>query len=369
MPFEMFMPVRLVWGEGAVNADPAKFSQLGSNCLIVTGRHSASASGALGDARRALEAVGVAYTLYDNIGQNPLISACHEAGALAREVGAQFILGIGGGSPLDAAKAVGAYASNPQLEARDIYKKVFARAPLPVALIGTTAGTGSEVTAVSVLTDDATGRKKSISGPAFYAAVAFADPKYTYSLDYDFTVSTALDAFAHNIEAWFTPRCGGVLKTLAAEGFRLLWPSLLELKNSGTVPGDAGRANLYYGSIYAGMVINNCGTAFPHPVGYILTESCGVPHGKACAAFLPAFLARAKRFAPAALGEAFSIMGEDFDSLLSTLRELTNLQHFGFSAEQAETYAARWQEEPPLNFKSSPGSLTAGEAAELLTQI
>jgi len=369
MPYEMYMPVRLVWGEGAVNADPGKFSQLGNRCLIVTGRHSAKASGALGDAQRALEAAGVAYALYDGIGQNPLISSCREAGAMAREAQAQFILGIGGGSPLDAAKAVAAYASNPQLEARDIYKKIFARAPLPVALIGTTAGTGSEVTAVSVLTDDETGRKKSISGPAFYAALAFADPKYTYSLDYDFTVSTALDAFAHNIEAWFTPRCGGVLKALAAEGFRLLWPALLELNNSKTVPGEAGRANLYYGSIYAGMVINNCGTAFPHPLGYVLTEDCGVPHGRACAAFLPAFLERAKRFAPAALNEALGICGEDFESLLDTLRELTNLPRYGFSKEQAEAYAARWQDEPPLNFKSSPGSLTAAEAAQLLIEI
>lgn len=369
MPFEMYMPVRLVWGDGAVNADPGRFSQLGSRCLIVTGKHSAISSGALGDAQRALETAGVAYTLYDGIGQNPLISSCHEAGAIARETGAQFILGIGGGSPLDAAKAVAAYASNPQLEARDIYKKIFAHAPLPVALIGTTAGTGSEVTAVSVLTDDATGRKKSISGPAFYAALAFADPKYTYSLDYDFTVSTALDAFAHNIEAWFTPKCGGVLKALAAEGFRLLWPSLTQLKNTGEVPGEATRANLYYGSIYAGMVINNCGTAFPHPVGYILTENCGVPHGKACAAFLPAFLERARRFAPDALTEALSIMGEDFDALLQTLRQLTNLPRFGFSREQAEAYAARWQDEPPLNFKSSPGALTVAEAAGLLAEV
>jgi len=369
MPFEMYMPVRLVWGDGAVNADPGKFSQLGNSCLIVTGKHSAKASGALGDAQRALEAAGVAYSIYDGIGQNPLISSCHEAGTMAREAGAQFILGIGGGSPLDAAKAVAAYASNPHLEARDIYQKIFAQAPLPVALIGTTAGTGSEVTGVSVLTDDVTGRKKSISGPAFYAALAFADPKYTYSLDVDFTVSTALDAFAHNIEAWFTPKCGGVLKALAAEGFRMLWPSLTQLKNTGKVPGEATRANLYYGSIYAGMVINNCGTAFPHPLGYVLTEDYGVPHGKACAAFLPAFLERARRFAPAALSELLGILDAEFETLLDTVRELTNLPRFGLSLQEAEAYAARWQDEPPLNFKSSPGSLTADEAAELLTQI
>ena len=104
-----------------------------------------------------------------------------------------FILGIGGGSVLDAAKAVAIYASNPDLAPIDIYKREYNNPPLPVALIGTTAGTGSEVTAVAVLTNDETGIKKSISGPDCYAKISFCDPKYTATMPYKTTVSHQYD--------------------------------------------------------------------------------------------------------------------------------------------------------------------------------
>jgi hypothetical protein len=153
---------------------------------LVTGGNSARASGALADAIRALDAQGIGYAVFDGIGPNPLISACHRAGETARDCGAEFLIGIGGGSPLDATKAVAIYAANADLTAEAIYKREYEHPPLPVVLIGTTAGTGSEVTSVAVLTDDASGRKKSILGPDCYASLVFADPEYTHSVPYEY---------------------------------------------------------------------------------------------------------------------------------------------------------------------------------------
>ena len=162
------MPVKCVWGDNAVAENSALFAELGKKCLIVTGKSGAKLSGALGDAVSALDSQGISYTLFDGISENPLVSSCFSAGCAARECKAEFVLGIGGGSVLDACKAIAIYASNPGLAPMDIYLREYSSKPLPVALIGTTAGTGSEVTSVAVLTNDETGRKKSISGADCY---------------------------------------------------------------------------------------------------------------------------------------------------------------------------------------------------------
>ena len=105
MSFDFYMPVRIVSGENAVKNNAASLV-LGKHALIVTGRRSAVASGALADVTFVLEAQGIGYTLFNKITENPLASTCREGGALCREIGADFVIGIGGGSALDAAKAI-----------------------------------------------------------------------------------------------------------------------------------------------------------------------------------------------------------------------------------------------------------------------
>ena len=367
MTFNVYMPARCIYGKNAVIENSQALASLGKRCLIVTGKSSAKQSGALGDVCSALEKEGVKYAVFDSIPSNPLLSACHEAGKAAREAGADFIVGIGGGSPLDAAKAVAIYAANPDLSPADIYKRAYENAPLPVALVGTTAGTGSEVTGVSVLTNDETGAKKSISGPDCYAAVSFCDPKYTYSVPEGQTVSTALDAFAHATEGFFTAKCEGAERLFAEKCIPELYSCLKELAKGGEISEEL-RDRLYYGSIYAGLVINACGTAFPHPLGYVLTENYGVPHGTACAAFYSPFIDRCARFAPEK-AESYFAMTADRQSAKALISSLTRLGDIKISKEQAEKYSERWASALPRNFLASPGSLTREEAAKILSQV
>ena len=202
MKFDVFMPVRVISGKGAVRANAAVLCGFGEKCLIVTGGASAKSSGALEDCVFALKSAHVAYEIFSGIEPNPQTAACFQAGVLAREIGAQFIVGIGGGSPMDAAKAIAVYAANPEMDELAVYSRAVPAKALPVLLIGTTAGTGSEVTGVSVLTNSVTGKKKSISGADCYAAVSFCDYSYTLSAPPAVTVSTALDAFAHAAESY-----------------------------------------------------------------------------------------------------------------------------------------------------------------------
>ncbi len=366
MTYSVYMPVKCFWGNGCVTENSSALS-LGKACLIVTGKNSAKLSGALDDTIKVLKKEGISYGIFDGIGENPLISVCHKAGEAARKINADFILGIGGGSVLDASKAIAIYSSNPGLSPIDIYKREYGNKALPVALIGTTAGTGSEVTAVAVLTNDETGIKKSISGPDCYAAVSFCDPKYTYSMSYKTTVSTALDAFAHAVEGYFTQKCDGILRLFAEKCIPELYSCLEILSKTDTVPEEI-REKLYYASIYAGLVINTCGTAFPHPLGYVLTENYGVPHGMACAAFFAPFIDRCAQFSPEKFS-AFCKMTDNTDKVKTVISSLTDLGGAATGKENAEKYALRWQSVIPRNFPASPGGLTQKEAAEILARI
>ena len=363
----IYMPVKCICGEAAVLNNSSFLSKLGKSCLILTGSSGAEKSGALKDAVAALEKENIEYTLFNKIGENPLISACREAGEAARNADADFILSIGGGSVLDAAKAVAIYASNEDLTAIDIYKREYANEPLPVALIGTTAGTGSEVTAVAVLTNDETGVKKSISGDDCYAKIAFCDPKYTYSLPYASTVSTALDAFAHAIEGYFSPKCCEAIELWAEKSIPMIYSGLKELASGKEISREL-REKLYYGSIYAGLVINTCGTGFPHPLGYVLTENYGVPHGMACAAFFAPYIDRCAEFAPEKAAKFFA-MTEEKEAVKAVIASLTDLKGVSISKEEAKKYALRWQSVIPRNFTASPGGLTQEEAEAILAEI
>ncbi len=363
----VYMPVRCICGENAVLNNSGFLSKLGKKCLILTGGSGAVKSGALADAEAALSNEEIAYSVFNKIGENPLISACKEAGEAARNSGAEFILGIGGGSVLDASKAVAIYASNPDLSAIDIYRREYKNPPLPVALVGTTAGTGSEVTAVSVLTNDETGVKKSISGDDCYAKIAFCDPKYTYSLPYASTVSTALDAFAHAVEGFFTVKCNGVVELWAEKCIPMIFEGLRELAESGKI-SEKLREKLYYGSVYAGLVINTCGTAFPHPLGYVLTENYGIPHGTACAAFFAPYIDRCAEFAPEKT-KKFVSMTDEIEKVKEVIASLTDLRGISIGEENAKKYALRWQDVIPRNFAASPGGLTQEEAAGILSLI
>lgn len=362
------MPTRVICGKGALADNAALLSSLGKSCLILTGGSGAAKSGALNDAKIALQSQGIPFDVFDKVGANPLVSVCCEAGKAARRAGADFILGIGGGSVLDSAKAVAIYAANPTLAPMDIYKRVYSNPPLPVALVGTTSGTGSEVTSVSVLTNDATGRKKSISGPDCYAKISFCDYRYTCSMPYSVTVSTALDAFAHAVEGYFTPKASGMIDLWAEKCIPEIFNALCVMYETKALPDDELREKLYLGSLYAGLVINTCGTGFPHPLGYVLTENYGIPHGAACAAFFAPFIERAKKYSPEKAAKFFSLCGEEEETVLQVISSLADVK-VRISRRDAAEYAERWAEAVPNNFKNSPGSLTREEAEKILASL
>ena len=163
MNASFYLPTRILAGRGVLSKNP-EFLRIGRSAFIVTGRKSAKLCGALDDVTGLLTAAGISYTVFDQISENPPLLTCYEGGRLAAEAHADFVVGIGGGSPLDAAKAIAAFAANQGIEPMDIYDaQKRTRRSLPIIAIPTTAGTGSEVNAYSVLTLPGGNKKKTFT--------------------------------------------------------------------------------------------------------------------------------------------------------------------------------------------------------------
>lgn len=368
MDFNIYMPARIISGENCVLKNSAEFKKLGKKCLVVTSRTSAKKSGALDDVITALDNENIEYAIFAEITENPLVSTVIKAGEKAREFKADFIIGIGGGSPLDASKAVAICAENPDYDIKGLYNRAIPSKALPVILVGTTSGTGSEVTGVSVLTNDEDGMKKSISGADCYSAVSFLDPKYTYSMNYDITVSTALDAFAHAVEGWFAPACTDLPTQYGKMALPLIYKGLKYLDETKALPDEKLRADLYYGSIYAGLELNVCGAAFPHTVGYVLTENFGIPHGKACTAFMPYLLEKAKKFKNERFCQLLEILGDTEENVIGVITRLTDVKNLPMTDEQIKEWCSRWSN-GNKNFDKTPGGFSKDEADKVLKML
>ena len=338
MDFNFYMPVNIISGKDAVLSHAAQLRELGSSCLIVTGGHSAVTSGAQSDLTAALESCGVTYQIFNEIGPNPLLTACRKAGKLAASFNARFIVGIGGGSSLDAAKAIAVFSANPEISDEDLFAYKWPNAPLPIVLIGTTSGTGSEVSAVSILTCR-DGRKRSIG--KLHAAISFADAKYTYSMPKSVTITTALDAFAHAVEGFLSPKCGDVITYFAQKAIPTLWNGLKKMDNGDEISNELHN-QLYYASLWAGLVLNANGTAFPHPFGYVLTEDFGIPHGRACTTFMPALIRHTQAHNPARTTELFALLNCDPEKLEPVIYRLSDTGNVKMTKEQIKSYLPRF---------------------------
>lgn len=327
-----YMPVKLYTGRNCLSDHRDELAKLGKNCLIITGGSSAKKCGALADLETVLQELGIKHTLFDRVSSNPAVSACCDAGKLAAASGCDFLIGVGGGSALDAAKAASVFATNLEMTEAEFYSGKWKNRPLPVALIGTTAGTGSEVTKVAVLTDSKK-LKHSIHDDLLYASVSFGDPLYTMSMPSRITLSTGVDVLAHCAESYFSKKANEFSRMFSLQGISMLLAPLSSAAD-GTELTYTQREQLYNASIMGGMAINITGTCFPHNIGYYLTENCGVPHGFASAFFFPDLMEHVKKSVPEVteafyrgLGVSETELSSFFDHVMPELQIEINREH------------------------------------------
>ena len=284
--FTYYMPAKVLFGKDCVMNNKEEFCALGKKALIFTGRRSAKLNGSLNDVTDALNAVGIGYAVFDEVEENPSLETLEKAAKLGIAEEADFVIGIGGGSPMDAAKGAAYLIANPEMSA-DMLMKDGTYRHIPIAEIATTAGTGSETTQYAVFTLHNQGTKNGAVQKPF-ADVSFLDAKYTESLSDKVTVNTAIDALTHLIEGYTSKKANFISDRIAEGGLKIFAeciPAIKALDFNYEI-----REKLILMSTMAGMVIAQAGTSLPHACGYMPTYEKGIPHGRANAIFTRAYL-------------------------------------------------------------------------------
>ena len=300
-----YMPTKIYSGKDCVIKNASVFASFGKRALIVTGKKSAKLSGALDDVLNVLFKNNIEHQIFDKVLSNPTVECCYEGGKVAKDYKAEFIIAIGGGSPLDAAKAIAMYATN-DIEPLDIYNGEQENKPLPIIAIPTTAGTGSEVTQYSVLTVHSQETKKGFSTPDTFARVSFLDAKYTLSLPINVTIDTAVDALSHALESVLNKDTTILSELYAKESIKLFGKALGAL-TKGELDYKT-RENLLFASTYAGIAIAQTRTSVVHSMGYPLTYYKGLSHGYANGVLLPTFIEMCEKVNPDLVHELLGYM-------------------------------------------------------------
>lgn len=320
MNWQYRMPVRILGGRGCVAREGALMAELGTRALLVTGKHSARRCGALADMEAALSAAKITWALFDGVEPNPSLETVRMAAAIARQEGVDFIIGIGGGSPLDAAKAIAVLATN-TLDDEPLFGGHWPNEPLPLVAIPTTSGTGSEVTPYAILTDHAQQAKRNLSAPSLFPRLAYCDAAYTDTLPANITANTAIDALSHALEGFLSVKAQPMSDALAREALAVVGDALRQLTTAEPTP--ALRDILMLGSTLAGMVITHTGTTALHAMGYALTVFRDIDHGRANGLLMVPYLLFVAESAPERVNDALSAMGfPDLSALACVLNML-----------------------------------------------
>lgn len=310
---DFFVPPGVIYGPGALARLPDEAGGLGQKALLVSGKGSLARAGSLAGIEKALRGRGIAVVAFDGVESDPSIQTVDRGAREAVKAGCDIVVAAGGGSVIDAGKAMAGMATNPgsvreYLEGRGISKR-----PLPFIAIPTTAGTGAEVTKNAVLTNREEGYKRSIRHRWLIPAVALVDPELTLTVPPEITASTGMDTLAQLIEPLVSRKGTPITDALAIHGIGLVRRSLRNAVRDGT--DMRSRTDMSLASLLSGMALANSGLGAAHALSHPLGAHLGIPHGCGCAILLPHVM----EFNIAAAAEKYAsiarALGEDVHGL------------------------------------------------------
>lgn len=330
------LPTKIVMGKDCVQSNGDLFSSFGKRAMLVTGRNSAKLNGSQADVIKVLEARDIAYVVYDEVQSNPSIDCVRMGAIFAKKEKVDFIIAIGGGSPIDAGKAIAILAKN-DITDDELFNAGYSNNLLPVIAIPTTAGTGTEVTQYSILTNDKAKTKTGIASPYIFPKVAVLDAKYMTTLSKVVTVNTAIDALSHSIEGMLSIKANVMTNLIAKESIKNIVGCFENL-----VSGDIDyvvREKLLYASMLGGIVIAHTGTTAVHSMGYSLTYFKHIDHGRANGILLGDFLKLVNKEKPDVVNDILGTMDfKDIDEFKEIITKLLGEKE-DISAEEFKAYS------------------------------
>ncbi len=284
MHFEFATSGRIIFGNGTLRKLGEIAPKLGRNALIVAG----SGSVPLGDLFAILESSTVSWEIF-RVGHEPDVPTIQAGIAQAKVVKSDLVIGYGGGSSIDSAKAIAALMTNPgslmdYLEVIGDGKKI-AKSPAPLIAIPTTAGTGAEVTRNAVIASPEHNVKVSMRDAKMIPKISIVDPELTYTMPPSVTASTGMDAFTQVIEAFVSNRANPLTDAIAREGIQRGARSLLAaFKDS---KNKTAREDMALTSLFGGLALANSGLGAVHGFAGPIGGMFKAPHGVICAILLP----------------------------------------------------------------------------------
>jgi len=382
MRFDFATATRVVFGPGSVREAVSAAAALGRSALIITGRTPSRSDVFAGKLREQ----NVECTLFSILGE-PTVSRVLDGVRIARDAGCEIVIGYGGGSALDGAKAVAALMSNPG-DPLDYLEVVGKGKPLtrpcaPCICVPTTAGTGSEVTRNAVLASLEHGVKVSLRSPRMLPLLAAVDPELTHSVPPSITASTGMDALCQLIEPFVSTAANPLTDAICREGIRrsALWlrPACEDGSNA------QARENMALVSLFGGMALANAGLGAVHGLAAPAGGMHPIPHGIVCARLLPvvmeanprALKARAKdspalskydEIARLLTGSDSARAKEGAEWLHAMCSDFSvpRLSSFGLTEKDLPAIADKAQKSSSM--KSNPIQLTAGELTDILRE-
>jgi len=382
MPFEFATAARIVFGEGAASEVAPAAAAMGRRALLVTGERADRAAAFV----RALEAAGLTVSQFRVSGE-PSIDTIATGTVYARGEGCDVVVAVGGGSAIDAGKALAAMLTNPG-EPLDYLEVVGRGQPLrqpsaPFIAVPTTAGTGSEVTRNAVLAAPERGVKASLRSPHLLPRLAVVDPELTLDLPPALTASTGLDALTQLIEPYVSVRANAMTDLYAVEGLRTAGASLPRAWANG---GDRdARSGMCWASLLGGLSLANAGLGAVHGFAAPVGGMFPAPHGAVCAALLaPAIainvealrrrapesraLGRYDEVARLLTGKSHATADDGIEWIAALCRrfEIPALRAYGVTANDTPLLASRAAEASSM--KGNPIKLTREELDEIIAR-
>lgn len=336
--FRFHLPVKIDFGCSRIKSLAMHLAPEWKRILIVSDR-GVEGCGAVERVKEALKGRDV--SVFTGISENPAFEEVEQGADLAREIDAGLVLGLGGGSPMDAAKGI-AVLANHSLSVREMLDGESIRSPLPVVCIPTTSGTGSEVTPYVVFTDRENGNKCGYGHEGLYPRLALIDPEMTFSMPASLVVNTGLDALTHALESYLCLASTPFTDLLAVQAME----GIVENIEAAAGHDHDAMVKMAYSSMLAGITIANSGTILLHVQAYPLTVYHKLPHGRANAVLLPRFLAFLRRKSKSArekldrIGKILAKRG-GIERFLERLGVSTDLRDYGVSADEIPLFVRK----------------------------
>ncbi|HFD1716398.1 TPA: lactaldehyde reductase [Enterococcus faecium] len=282
------------FGKGAIESIVPEFQQRGFSKAAVITDKGLIEHGIATKVTELLDKAAIDYALYDGIVPNPTIQNVKDGVAFVKEAEADCLIAIGGGSPIDTAKAIGIILTNPEFsDVISLEGVADTKNPcLPILAIPTTSGTAAEVTINYVITDEVNHRKFVCVDPHDIPIVAFIDSDMMMGMPKKLAASTGMDAMTHAIEGFITKGAWEMTDMLHLKAIEIIGHSL-----EASVDGDQnGREKMALGQYIAGMGFSNVGLGLVHGMAHPLSAWYNIPHGVACAALLPTVMKYNKEY-------------------------------------------------------------------------